>query len=203
MGIAFVLGELCRYGSWYWGEREVHASSSPSLKGYVRWTNTPQGKISVGVLFLFSYLMSQSSPTYVEWILYLGMSVAIFFDLRFCWIPNLVLQGCVALGLVQWFSYATSSSSLLALFLGVFVLGSLYLLSPHNMGIGDIWFVAALGFWCTLWEMVLLLWLSFILGGLWAFVLWLKGSRRQEVPFTPFLGVSYYIAPHLIEMMAL
>lgn len=67
----------------------------------------------------------------------------------------------------------------------------LRIVSRNGVGLGDVKFGMALGFWLGACHVALALWISYILGGLWAGYRLLCGaSRRDVIPFGPCLFVS-------------
>ncbi|KAB3527590.1 prepilin peptidase [Alkaliphilus serpentinus] len=81
-------------------------------------------------------------------------------------------------------------------FLGLLVAGGFFLLiavlTNGAMGGGDIKLMAALGFWFGLMEVILIIFLSFIIGGILSSMLVLlrmKG-RKDYIPFGPFIVIA-------------
>jgi leader peptidase (prepilin peptidase)/N-methyltransferase len=85
---------------------------------------------------------------------------------------------------------------LFAALVGGGVLLVITLASRGGMGIGDVKFAAVLGLWMGVQHIVLTLFLSFLIGGIGGVVLLalkLK-SRKDAVPFGPYLAVGAFIA---------
>lgn len=71
------------------------------------------------------------------------------------------------------------------------VLLFLRVVSKKGVGLGDVKFSLALGLWLGACNVAVALWLSYMLGGLWALYRLVRGARRKDViPFGPFLSVS-------------
>ncbi|MBS6028195.1 MAG: prepilin peptidase [Negativicoccus succinicivorans] len=85
-------------------------------------------------------------------------------------------------------------SALAASFLAVVVAGVLYGLARGGMGQGDIWYYAALATWLSPLQTLLLLWLAALLGACFGILSCGFSSRRQAIPFGPFLTLAVGLA---------
>lgn len=147
----------------------------------------------------FSYTLAQAL------VLICFMVVITWIDIDHQLILDKVLIGLAAAGfiLMVWFSLLQTAwlgssdwlDSLLGFLLGGGVLFLLAVVSGGGMGGGDIKFAAVLGLWFG-WETVLLiLFLSFLLGGFFGLGLLLlkRKGRKDFVPFGPFIALSALI----------
>ena len=67
----------------------------------------------------------------------------------------------------------------------------LRIVSRGGVGLGDVKFASALGCWLGVYPVALAIWLSYMLGGLWALYRLAQGASRKDViPFGPFLSAS-------------
>lgn len=85
-------------------------------------------------------------------------------------------------------------SALTASLLAVVVAGVLYGLARGGMGQGDIWYYAALAVWLSPLQAFLLLWLAALLGSCFGILFRGFSSRRQAIPFGPFLTLAVGLA---------
>ncbi len=188
---AWAGAELCRYAVWAWCEKTEEGKKSGT---YWRWSaQNIRGQLSVVCGGIMAAIADLAGKNPEEWALYFLLLSIVFWDIRFCWIPESCLRLCIGIGLLHWLYIGMPLSSIGALALGTGVLGGLRSLSGGQLGEGDIWLIAGISGWCTMGEMAFLLWLAFFLGGIAAMGLWCFGYRRLEIPFTPFLCMAFYL----------
>lgn len=127
--------------------------------------------------------------------------VLTFIDLDHQIIPDGV-NLIIAVGGLIYFAFGRFSGNGLTIgqaALGVLIGGGFFLViaivSNGGMGGGDIKLMAALGFWFGWQGILLVMFLSFIIGGIVSVGLLIarKAGRKQMVPFGPFIAVSAYL----------
>lgn len=174
------------------------------LKGRCRYCGQPYSaryaliELTTGLLFVWSYYIVGW-----QWELLLTCSLAamliviIFIDFDHQLILDKVNLTLAVLGLVgQLFiwqhPWLQVGYSLLA---GGGLLLAILLLSRGGMGDGDVKMAAALAFWFTWPQMLLMLFMAFVSGGLIGLFLLATGrrSRHDGIPFGPFLAVGTWI----------
>lgn len=124
------------------------------------------------------------------------LTVVFFIDLEHQVIPDRLVLALLALAVVTQLTWPRVSwpEALLGLVLGGGLFLLLAVLSNGGMGGGDIKLVAVLGFWFG-WKMLLLLmFLSFVGGGLLSIALLLLGIKKRGdgIPFGPFLVAAAF-----------
>lgn len=128
-------------------------------------------------------------------ILVLGISLAVFavLDVKYQEIPvvPVFVLGVGILGVRLW-SGATLAELLLGLLPGVFLL-LLSVFSQGGIGIGDGLLLLVIGLGNGLETTILILWIAFFTGGVYAASLLLlkKAGRKTSFPFLPFLLLGY------------
>ncbi|NLZ93227.1 MAG: prepilin peptidase [Firmicutes bacterium] len=126
---------------------------------------------------------------------FLPLVIIFFIDLEHKIIPNSLVIALLALSIPK-----VCSNLDVKLVLGGLMAGGIFLLlallSQGGLGGGDIKLAAALGLWFGWQEMLLLIFLAFLVGGLVAVLLLLLGvkSRKDAIPFAPFLvGAAFSV----------
>ncbi len=181
--------------SWLWLRGKCRYCGAPISIRY------PSVELLTGILVTMVYLkFSLSYSFFFGSYLVLLLIIMTFIDLDYQMIPDglnvLVATGGVAHYLFMWFINGTPSTSILQIGLGVLLGGGLFLLiaivSNGGMGGGDIKLMAALGLWFEWKSMLLLMFLSFTIGGILSIILLLTGkaTRKQMVPFGPFIAIG-------------
>jgi len=156
-----------------------------------------------GLVFIFTYLNFGVSFEFLEYAMILSLLVAIFvIDYKHYIIPdgmNLLIF-LVALGflIAGFFMGDQGLSDVLYRFYGLILGGGFFLLVAiitGAMGGGDIKIMAALGFLFGFTQTLVLIFFSFIIGGLMSgllLVLKLK-KRKDHIPFGPFICLAAFI----------
>jgi len=156
-----------------------------------------------GLVFIFTYVNFGVSFAFLEYAIILSLLVAIFvIDYKHYIIPdgmNLLIF-LVALGflLVGFFMGDYGLSDILYRFYGLILGGGFFLLVAiitGAMGGGDIKIMAALGFLFGFTQTLVLIFFSFIIGGVMSgllLVLKLK-KRKDHIPFGPFICIAAFI----------
>ena len=127
----------------------------------------------------------------VSVILCAGLAVQVYEDIKEGYLFDEVSLGLGVIGLGRAVYLGHFTDSCFGFGLALLALGVLYCCADGGMGLGDVFLAAATGFWLGLWPTVVMLMVTFILGGFLAVVLLLMGkSRKTSVPFAPFLAVG-------------
>lgn len=159
-------------------------------------------ELMTGGLFIWCFTVAGSAQTLIKmWLLMAFLVVITFIDIDHRLILDKVLLWFAGTGLAVnlLLVYNNWWTTLLDMAIAALAGGGIMLLvaivSRGGMGGGDIKFMAALGIWFG-WKLTLLvLFLSFIaggLGGLLVLVLGLKG-RKDFIPFGPFIALGAVI----------
>lgn len=151
-----------------------------------------------GLLFAVSFwLHGWSWLTVQSWLLLPFLLLISLIDYDCQLIFDRVLIFLAAFGLAQqWLGgFFAPLETLLAVLLGGGLMLVIALASRGGMGGGDIKFVAALGCWFGWPQILLLLLLAFISGGLIGALLLASGKkgRKDAVPFGPFLALAAWL----------
>ncbi|MCR3921841.1 MAG: prepilin peptidase [Firmicutes bacterium] len=155
--------------------------------------------VEVATGILFAVLMWRFGWPAMLWqaAFYAVLLVIFFIDLDHQIIPNRLVLILVGLAVLALF-FAREVSFLSALYGGVLGGGLFFLLavvSNGGMGGGDIKLVAALGLWFGWAQLLLLIFVAFLGGGLVGGALLLTGlkKRKDGIPFGPFLVSAAFI----------
>ena len=154
-----------------------------------------------GLLFLFTVYTFGVSLASLQYLLIIGILIPIFLiDYEHYIIPDGLNLGIflIAAGvlLLQILSGEAQWTALLDRSLGLLIGGGFFLLiamvTDGAMGGGDIKIMAALGFLFGVKETLLLMFLSFVLGGILSVALLaLKVKKRKDpIPFGPFICIG-------------
>ena len=148
-----------------------------------------------GLLFALSFFLhGWSWLTLQSWLLVPFLLLIALIDYDCQLIFDRVLIFLAAFGLAQqWLGgFFAPLETLLSVLVGGGLMLLIALASKGGMGGGDIKFVAALGCWFAWPQILLLLLVAFILGGLIGVALLLSGKkgRKDAVPFGPFLALA-------------
>ncbi|WP_312833132.1 prepilin peptidase [Sedimentibacter saalensis] len=142
----------------------------------------------------------------VDFIFYSSMSsvllAIIFIDLKEMIIPDSLVLSILVVSVihktVNYFLYGISPG-LISSFLGLLVAGGLFaaivLLSRGGMGGGDVTLMGALGFVLGFKNILLNIFLSFVLGAIISIVLLAAKikTRKDPIPFGPFIVLGFFI----------
>ena len=120
-----------------------------------------------------------------------------FIDLEHRKVLNVLVYPAILLGLIMapilhfeeyWIYLAAGLAGFAALFLIAFII-------PGAMGMGDVKLILFLGLISGFPEVILLLFLAFVLGGLTAGILLVmkKINRKDSIAFGPFLALAGFI----------
>ncbi len=157
-----------------------------------------------GLLYLFTFLMFGFSFLTLQAAVFLSLLFAIFMiDYEKHVIPdslNLsIFIWAVLSAAVSILFFDQGLTELLYRLYGLFIGGGLFLLialvTRGGMGGGDIKLMAALGFFFGFYQTLLVIILSFVIGGvLSAILLALKLKKRKDhIPFGPFICIAAFI----------
>ena len=130
-------------------------------------------------------------------VLFFLLLAVIFIDLDFLIIPNRIVLIGLLLGIPL--TLAQSLPVFISGLLGLMVGGGLLLLtavvSRGGMGGGDIKLAAVIGLYVGWPQILLVLFLSFLLGSIVGLILVARGRKKMKeaVPFGPFLAVASYL----------
>ena len=170
-----------------------------------------------GILFLFSYrctLYNSDIENYVFNILVNWAIIIILFSLSiidyyYLWIPNLIIKTGIIFGFfISIFSSIINNQNLFlnifeSLISGIFgfliiiliiKIGELIFKKP-SMGMGDAKLAGMIGFWLGFPGVIILIWLTFILSGIFVTLgLAAKKIKKGElIPFGPFLSITGFL----------
>ena len=156
-----------------------------------------------GLLFIFTYLIFGVGLEFLEYIIILSILIAIFMiDYKHYIIPNgmnlLIFLVTLVFLIVGIITGDKDLSDVLFRFYGLLLGGGFFLLIAiitGAMGGGDIKLMAALGFLFGFTQTLVLIFFSFIIGGLLSgllLVLKLK-KRKDHIPFGPFICIGALI----------
>lgn len=162
----------------------------------------PAVELLTGILIALVYMKyGLTIPFILVSFLTLHLVVMTFIDLDHQIIPD-GLTMLVAAGGVVNVAYGRISGSGLTIgqaALGILIGGGFFLViaivSNGGMGGGDIKLMAALGLWFGWQGILLVMFLSFIIGGVVSVGLLIarKAGRKQMVPFGPFIAIGAYL----------
>ena len=159
----------------------------------------PFGELLAAMIIIITYIIFDFSPLFFKYtVLFYILQVISFIDLEKYIIPNRLVLPLFIWSLIWQFLYPTIPLSAAGLGLlagaGLFLL--IAVLSKGGMGGGDIKLMAVLGL-AAGWPLVLVVFLfAFLLGAVVGLFLLLIGkkSRRDPLPFAPFLSLSFIIS---------
>lgn len=174
------------------------------LRGKCRYCNAtvslryPLVEFLTGIIFVGCYLVFGLTPDLIPSLILSSFLIVItFIDYDHQLILDKVLIWLAGAGVV--INLYTGNVSIVDMILAALLGGGIILLiaiiSRGGMGGGDIKFVAALGLWFGLPHTALILFLSFIFGGIGGVVLLLlklKG-RKDFIPFGPYIAIAAFI----------
>jgi len=154
-------------------------------------------ELLTALLFLWCYYAGGLNIRLAENLVLTSFLIVIaFIDYDWQLILDNVLLLFAATGAAISFALGTGlREMLLAAVAGGGILLAVALISRGGMGGGDIKFVAALGFWLGWPDILLAIFLSFLLGGVVSLILLilrLKG-RKDMIPFGPFIAAATYL----------
>jgi len=168
----------------------------------------PSVEAVTGFLFLFAFLRyflnSSIIPIFplLKDLFLISFLIPIFFiDLKHQIIPNSLSYPLIISGVILSFLQRTLLSSAAGIGIGggalflIYFIGS-HLLKEESMGMGDIKLSMGIGAFLGGEKTLLFLFLSFIIGGIFAaiFLLLHLKKKRERIPFAPFLTVSALIS---------
>lgn len=158
----------------------------------------PLVEILNSILWLFLFLKLGLSLNYLFFSLLSSILLAMsFIDLEHTIIPDGLNLIGIILGLIYKFSF--NYTALGNSFLGLIVGGGIFLLialvTRGAMGGGDIKLMAVLGFWFGWPQILLVIFLSFIIGAIISIVLLILKikERKDMIPFGPFIALAAYL----------
>ncbi len=169
------------------------------IQGYP--LHSMDGKAGTVLFIVGLWFLSWRFPFGPDWwkgsLLYGLLLVISWYDIRFQLIFDKLLVFLGAFGIVFCF---WREQNVVGMFLqgglpASLALGWLRWITRGGLGYGDIKLVAVLGIWFSWQEMICMLVLSFLMGGVWAFYLLLyQGkNRRTQIAFGPFLAAGAYL----------
>lgn len=192
--------------SWY---DNIPLFSYLVLKGKCRYCKTkispqyPLVESLNAVIYIIMYLKFGFGIDFIFYSLMSSVLVAIIFiDLKEMIIPDSLVLSILGLSITHkaanYFLYGISPD-LLGSFLGLLVAGGLFLaiviISRGGMGGGDVTLIGTLGFVLGFKNILLNIFLSFILGAIISiFLLATKiKTRKDPIPFGPFIVLGFFI----------
>lgn len=152
-----------------------------------------------GVLYLLLFLKFGFTFIFIKFaILFSVLVVITLIDLKHQIIPDSLNFIIFILGIFNLainFNITSIYSSILGLFIGGGILLLIAIISNGAMGGGDIKLIASLGFLFGLKKILLIIFLSFILGAVISIILLVFKikNRKDFIPFGPFIAVSTVI----------
>jgi len=159
----------------------------------------PFVELLTGLSFLWCFVIVGLSYELIKTLILTSFLIVIsFIDYDHQLILDKVLIWLAGVGVAinLYTGYVSVLQMLLAALVGGGILLAIALASRGGMGMGDVKFAAVLGLWLGVQHIVLTLFLSFIIGGIGGVILLalkLK-SRKDAVPFGPYLAVGAFIA---------
>ncbi len=130
------------------------------------------------------------------------------FDYKYFWLPSLITQGGIFLGLLNaltvdflidfdnftFFTYSLLGSLLGYLIFKLLSFAGKIIFSKPVLGNGDAKLVAMIGAWLGIEGMLITIWLSFYTSGLFVIcgLLLKKLDRKQKIPFGIFLSINAF-----------
>ncbi len=165
----------------------------------------PLVELVLGLLLVFFYFFLDSGMFLTATVVAALLVVVTCTDLEQGLIPDAIVLPALGTGIL--FSLVSPSitlaNSLAGALLGGGVLVAVALLSRGGMGGGDIKLLAALGAWLGPRQVLLILFLSFFLGGIGALGLLLLKikARRDAIAFAPYIAAAVFITLFWGEML--
>lgn len=159
----------------------------------------PAVELLCGMIFL---LLFETFGFSLEYLYYLMFSLTLvtlsFIDVNHQIIPDKIIVFGFAVGIIMLMIIKPLSfkSSLMGLLLGGGMMALLAAVSPGGMGGGDIKLMAFVGMMVGFEKTLLALFLAFMLGGIFSIILVLLKikSRKDYIPFAPFIGIAAFLA---------
>ncbi|ABB50245.1 type 4 prepilin peptidase 1, Aspartic peptidase, MEROPS family A24A [Prochlorococcus marinus str. MIT 9312] len=180
-------------------------------------TKYPLTELATGMLFLFSfnaipkdiYFENFAFNLFFSWALILILLSISIIDYEFLWIPNSIIMIGFLFGLASsiFSAIVNDQNIVIQLFVNLIsgILGFLIIIlimksgelvfKKPSMGLGDAKLAGMIGFWIGLPGVIISIWLSFIISGLFV-ILGLatkKIKKGQLIPFGPFLSISGFL----------
>lgn len=163
------------------------------------------GEIYLGAIFvLIFYLFGVNFLSVIYLVLSLVLYLISTIDLKTQEIPEILLWGIIVIGIVYNLSlkiiFSVSFMALLkthgvSMLVGGGIFLLIYILSRGGMGDGDVLLIFTLGLFLPLKEMLLMIFLSFVIGALFSVVLLATKikTRKDPIPFGPFIILAFFI----------
>ena len=148
---------------------------------------------SVWPLVLLDHRASPLGRHLAWLILFTVGGLACFIDLEHRLLPDRLILPAIALSVLL---IASSQNVLPALYGGLTwsaVFALLAIINPNGLGWGDVKFAALLGIDCAAINFKLVplaIFVAFVTGGIYSLVLLVKGERRVQVAFGPFMFIG-------------
>ncbi len=125
----------------------------------------------------------------------------VFIDAKHMIIPNELVVLALVTGLI--FQLIFRQRGPLDMALGFLIAGILLLIVAYfgPLGGGDIKFMAAMGIWLGLGQVLVAIYIGFVLGGLYGLLSLVTGKKglKSKIPFGPFLGIGTWLAALFTE----
>ena len=179
------------------------------LKGKCRYCRTsisaqyPTVEALNAVLYIVMYLKFGFGADFIFYSLMSSVLVTIIFiDLKEMIIPDSLVLCILVLSIIHkainYFLYGISpnlTGSILGLFLAVGLFLAIVIISRGGMGGGDVTLIGALGFVLGVKNILLNIFLSFILGAIISMVLLAAKikTRKDPIPFGPFIVLGFFM----------
>ena len=138
-----------------------------------------------------------------NWVLISICIPLIVFDIKYLWLPKLIIYNGILIGLILVFTYSIAYeeslflNNLISAFLGFFILYLINfvgkkLFSKNVIGVGDMKLMLMFGTWLGIKGILISLYISFLTSGLFCLILFsLKKIKKGTfIPFAPFLIFS-------------
>ena len=177
----------------------------------------PLTEFTTGLLFFFSfnaipqdiYLEDFAFKLFFTWMFILILLPISIIDYKYLWIPNSIVMTGSLFGLAaSIFSKILNNQNIMMNIFGNIISGVLgfltivlimrfgaYIFKKPSMGLGDAKLAGMIGFWIGFPGVIISIWLSFIISGLFVILgLALKKFKKgQLIPFGPFLSISGFL----------
>lgn len=158
----------------------------------------PIGELATGILFAISYMKIGFDGELITALLLVSMLMIIFVaDIRYMLIPNKILLFFLPLFIVMRVLQPLDSwlSSILGAIAGLVITAIIILVSRGGMGAGDMKLFGVLGIILGLQGIILVFFLSTIIGAIVGSILLLFKliNRKQPIPFGPYIVVAAFI----------